>query len=125
MMKNILYFVCFSLLMCVQSCSYNTEQQKTPLQQLEELAYELNGSDIESYSHEEIEQKYDMYLSILDQINYDQLSNEERRELGRLEGECAAFFAMYTIDEYKKSFKSVANEIGGIVEGVLNVINGL
>jgi len=104
------------------ACAAFKKESKTPIQQLEELNVELK-TNAAHYTRSDYEKAFHKYESICKRIDYDSMTLEERREVGRLEGEISAIFGIYLAGEYENILKGAFYETEGVLEGILNILN--
>lgn len=109
-------FLSFLLLL---SC---TSKKQEALNQLENLTedVEKNGG---SWSEEQWKQKYDVFVQIRSDIYKYKYSDEERAEIGRLEGRCISAMANHASGGMLKKLKDFGTELGGSLNGLLEGID--
>jgi hypothetical protein len=83
-----------------------------------ELQENSNGYSEKDW--EEAKQKYENIETQLQQYDY---TDEELKEIGKLEGKCSTYFMKSYIKSIKRNIHNLSKEIEGAAEGVKEVIN--
>lgn len=98
-----------------------TSKKQEALNQLENLTedVEKNGG---AWSEEQWKQKYDVFVQIRSEIYKYDYNEEERAEIGRLEGRCVSAMANHASGGMLKKLKDFGTELGGSLEGLLEGI---
>lgn len=108
-------FICaVSLLMAaiVVSC----DEKQAALDELRDMAKELNDN-AENMKAEDWEQAAIVYANIDSILSANDYTEEELKEIGRLQGECLGYFTKRSIKKVKEEAKKAASQVKGIFEG--------
>ena len=117
--KSSIFYMMFLSFLLLLSC---TSKKQEALNQLENLTedVEKNGG---SWSEEQWKQKYDVFVQIRSDIYKYKYSDEERAEIGRLEGRCISAMANHASGGMLKKLKDFGTELGGSLNGLLEGID--
>ena len=99
-----------------------TSKKQEALNQLENFTedVEKNGG---SWTEDQWKQKYDVFVQIRSDIYKYKYSDEERAEIGRLEGRCISAMANHASGGMLKKLKDFGTELGGSLNGLLEGID--
>lgn len=117
--KNKTVLILLFGLMLLVSC---TSKKQEALNQLENLTedVEKNGG---SWSEEQWKQKYDVFVQIRSEIYKYDYNEEERAEIGRLEGRCVSAMANHASGGMLKKLKDFGTELGSSLKGLLEGVD--
>lgn len=76
----------FACMLC-----YSCSSKQSPVNELEDLAYELS-ENADSYDADEWQEVIEKYQKIEEDLNNYEYTDEELKEIGRLKGKCFAAF---------------------------------
>lgn len=116
-MKKLLFFVLASL--CLMACTDKKEAAKAQLQSL----YEDAVANSENYTSEDwakFMKEYNQTDSILGTV---ELTDEERKEIGKIKGKCAVYMLKGAAAEAASKVKEATQELNGMLEGLVEGIN--
>ena len=108
-------FICF-LFSCNQPKSEIQSATKM-IERAEQTNEALTKSDIE-----QLEKKMDQLQKNLDQ-NRDEYSDEQVKEIGKLQGRYTSLIVKKGINDFKKSVKDIGNQMEGFIEGMSDTNN--
>lgn len=117
--KGIYYFVLTSLLLAMLvSCSKKQEA----IHQLENFTEDVeeNGGN---WSADEWQEKAKVFSTLRAEMYKYDYDDKERKEIGRLEGRCAAAFANHVSNGLLEHVKNIGDEIGGALDGIVDGID--
>lgn len=103
-------FICAFLLM---ACATREERQIKSLQQ---FTVELKTNS-DCYTDEQWQHAINEYEQITESLKGGRYTDDERREIGKLKGQCLAIFAQYAIGTYEREIKGATSELEGALEG--------
>ncbi len=89
---------------------------------LQEFTEELQ-QNYSKYTEEQWETAATEYETITDALQEGRYTDEERREIGRLKGQCLAIFTQYAVGMYQQKLENATNELQGVLEGFMNAFN--
>ena len=109
------------LMLVMQLTSCSTKQHA--ISQLENFSYELRDHSA-SYSINEWERAGEKFVKIRKNISKHELdyTPEEKAKIGKLEGQCAGYMAKGMKEGVFDRVKAFANELKGILKGILNAV---
>ena len=109
------------LMLVMQLTSCSTKQHA--ISQLENFSYELRDHSAR-YSINEWEQAGEKFVKIRKNISKHELdyTPEEKAKIGKLEGQCAGYMAKGMKEGVFDRVKAFANELKGILKGILNAV---
>lgn len=121
-MQKIKYRNIFILLLGLLLLISCTSKKQEALNQLENFTEDVeeNGA---SWNAEQWKQKYDVFVQIRSDIYKYKYSDEERAEIGRLEGRCISAMANHASGGMLKKLKDFGTELGGSLNGLLEGID--
>lgn len=96
-------------------CSCTTQEERT-LKSFRKFTISLQNHS-SMYSEEDWSksiQEYELLTSSLENGRFTEL---ERREIGKLKGQCVAIYSQYAIQIYESEIKNAAIELEGALEG--------
>ena len=99
-----------------------TSKKQEALNQLRNFTedVEKNGR---FWTQQQWEQKYDVFIEIRkDILKYD-YSEEEHKEIGRLEGRCASAMVNHLSGGLLDTLKALGSELGGALNGIMEGID--
>lgn len=101
---------------------FSCNSKSGPVDDLRDLSMELqeNSNGYSEKDWEEAKQKYENIETQLQQYDY---TDEELKEIGKLEGKCSTYFMKSYIKSIKRNIHNLSKEIEGAAEGVKEVIN--
>lgn len=99
-----------------------TSKKQEALNQLKNFTEDVeeNGA---SWNAEQWKQKYDVFVQIRSDIYKYKYSDEERTEIGRMEGRCISAMANHASGGMLKKLKDFGTELGGSLNGLLEGID--
>lgn len=99
-----------------------TSKKQEALNQLKNFTEDVeeNGA---SWNAEQWKQKYDVFVQIRSDIYKYKYSDEERAEIGRMEGRCISAMANHASGGMLKKLKDFGTELGGSLNGLLEGID--
>lgn len=113
------------ILLCtfvLMSCATREERQ---VKSLQKFTIELKTNS-NSYTDEQWQQAINDYERITESLKVGRYTDGERREIGKLKGQCLAIFAQYAIGAYERELQGATNELEGALEGFFGEFdNGL
>lgn len=111
---NVLLFtmICFLLL---TACS---EKQKA-LNELRDLTESME-KDGDSWNDAQWDQEGNRFFTLQSELRKYNFTNEEKKEIGTLEGRCLSALANHASDGLLNKLKGMGNELNGIINGFLN-----
>lgn len=114
--RNLL--LCGVLGLMMVSCA----TRQSALSDLENFSYELRDHS-HYYDVHDWEKAGKKFVKIRERISKHELdyTSEEKAKIGRLEGECARYMAKGAKDGVFDRIKGFANELKGIIEGILGI----
>ena len=109
------------LMLVMQLTSCSTKQHA--ISQLENFSYELRDHSAR-YSINEWERAGEKFVNIRKNISKHELdyTPEEKAKIGKLEGQCAGYMAKGMKEGVFDRVKAFANELKGILKGILNAV---
>ena len=109
------------LMLVMQLTSCSTKQHA--INQLENFSYELRDHSAR-YSINEWERAGEKFVNIRKNISKHELdyTPEEKAKIGKLEGQCAGYMAKGMKEGVFDRVKAFANELKGILKGILNAV---
>ena len=109
------------LMLVMQLTSCSTKQHA--ISQLENFSYELRDHSAR-YSINEWEQAGEKFVKIRKNISKHELdyTPDEKAKIGKLEGQCAGYMAKGMKEGVFDRVKAFANELKGILKGILNAV---
>ena len=109
------------LMLVMQLTSCSTKQHA--ISQLENFSYELRDHSAR-YSIIEWERAGEKFVKIRKNISKHELdyTPEEKAKIGKLEGQCAGYMAKGMKEGVFDRVKAFANELKGILKGILNAV---
>ena len=109
------------LMLVMQLTSCSTKQHA--INQLENFSYELRDHSAR-YSINEWEQAGEKFVKIRKNISKHELdyTPDEKAKIGKLEGQCAGYMAKGMKEGVFDRVKAFANELKGILKGILNAV---
>lgn len=118
MKLNIFTVVLFCLLF-MMACKTKEERLVGDLQQfVTELQNKADG-----YSEGDWQKAFQEYATIVGNLQEGRFTDGERREIGRLKGQCWAVFTQYTFDALGKELKGATEELSGAMEGFMGTFD--
>ena len=117
-LKSIIVLILCSLLLA--ACATQEERRVKSLQKF--TADLQKNSD--KYSDEQWQKSIDEYEAITESLQTGRYTDEERREIGKLKGQCLAIYAQYAVGAYQKELEGATNELQGVLEGFFDAYNG-
>lgn len=111
-MKNIVLM--FVLLIGLVSCN----SKQTPINELSDLSEEIkdNGAEYSQDDWEKAAQEFEMIAQELKRYK-SEYTDEELREIGRLEGICLTYFTKQSLHTLNNDIKNAIKETEGIWDG--------
>ena len=113
--KVLLMTICFALL-----CACTTKDERN-LSQFRRFTTNLLQKS-SSYTDTDWQKSLDEYEKITEGMSNGRYTDEERREIGKLKGQCIAIYTQYTLGTYEKELKGATNELEGAIEGFLDML---
>ena len=109
------------LMLVMQLTSCSTKQHA--ISQLENFSYELRDHSAR-YSINEWERAGEKFVKIRKNISKHELdyTPDEKAKIGKLEGQCAGYMAKGMKEGVFDRVKAFANELKGILKGILNAV---
>lgn len=114
-MKKGIFSVVMACFLLITACGTKEERQVRSLQQ---FVAELQ-SKADKYSDEDWQKAFQEYASITENLQKGRFTEEERREIGRLKGQCWAVFTQYTFDALGRELRNSSAEFSGVMEGFM------
>ena len=107
--------------MALVMASCSTKQ--SAISQLEDFSYELRDHS-RYYDTNDWEKAGKKFVNIREKISKHEFdyTAEEKAKIGRLEGECAKYMAKGAKEGVFDKIKGFANEINGVLQGILNAV---
>lgn len=102
---------------CITSCHSRT----TPIDNLADLTEDVKAN-YQDYTEEDwntFAQEYELIEQELEEYK-DQYSDQEKKEIGRLKGECYAYITKYAIKTLRNNVEDAIKEAEGMIEGFTN-----
>lgn len=118
MKTKIITFLFLCSLMMV-ACATREERQ---IKSLQRFTVELKTNS-ERYTDEQWQQSISEFERITESLKSGRYTDEERREIGKLKGQCLAVYAQYALGAYERELKGATNELEGTLEGFLDSFN--
>ena len=118
MKTKIITFLFLCSLMMV-ACATREERQ---IKSLQRFTVELKTNS-DRYTDEQWQQAINEYEQITESLKVGRYTDEERREIGKLKGQCLAIFAQYAIGAYERELQGATNELEGALEGFLEIFD--
>lgn len=118
MKLNIFTVVSFCVLF-MMACKTKEERLVGDLQQ---FVTELQNK-ADRYSEDDWQKAFQEYATIVGNLQEGRFTDGERREIGRLKGQCWAIFTPYTFDALGKELKGTAEEFSGTMEGFMKSLD--
>lgn len=115
--KTFIVLILCSLLFA--ACATKEERQ---VKSLKDFTTELQ-KNADKYSDEQWQQALDEYEVITESMQSGRYTDAERREIGKLKGQCLAIFAQYAIGAYQRELEGATYELQGAFEGFLNAFS--
>lgn len=114
-MKNIVLM--FVLLIGLVSCN----SKQTPINELSDLSEEIKDNSA-GYSQENWEKAAQEFEMIAQEFKryQSEYTDEDLREIGRLEGICLAYFTKQSLRSLNSDIKNAIKETEGILDGFIN-----
>ena len=97
------------------SCSTQEQRQVRSLQR---FTTELQRNS-ERYTDEQWQQSINEFEVITEKLKIGRYTDEERREIGKLKGQCLAIYTQYAIGSYERELKGATEELQGAFEGFM------
>lgn len=114
--KVLLMTMCIALL-----CACTTKEERT-LNQFRKFTTNLQ-QNADSYSSSDWQRSLVEFESITESISNGRYTDDERREIGKLKGQCIAIYAQYAVDTFTNELEGVVNELGGAIESFLDAFD--
>lgn len=112
-MKTKIFAILFACSFLLMACATREERQVKSLQR---FTVELKANS-DRYTDEQWQQAINEYEQITESLKAGRYTDEERREIGKLKGQCIAIFAQYAIGAYERELKGATHELEGTLEG--------
>jgi hypothetical protein len=110
-------------LFCVFALSLTSCQTKQhAIVQLENLSNDLRDNS-EYYRLEDWKNAVNQFQKIRKNIGKHDYTPAERKQIGKLEGQCAGYFATGLKKNITNGIMGIGSEIKGMIEGVLNAVS--
>lgn len=121
-MKSLMMSLALSLFMVLAFSSCQTKQHA--IGQLENFSKELrdNGANYDVSDWKDAAQRFQ---KIRKNIGKHEYTAAERKEIGRLEGQCAGYFVSGVKQKLTNGILGIGGELKGILEGILESVSGL
>ncbi len=116
--KVLLMTMCIALL-----CACTTKDERS-LNQFRRFTTNLQQKS-SSYTDTDRQKSLDKYEKITEGISNGRYTDEERREIGKLKGQCIAIYAQYPLGIYENELKGATNELEGAIEGFLDIFGDI
>ena len=110
--------MCLALL-----CACTTKDERN-LNQFRNFTTNLQQKS-DSYSDAEWQKSIEEYEKITDNIANIRYTDEERREIGKLKGQCIAIYAQYAIGAYESELQGATHELEGAIESFLDIFGDI
>ena len=117
-MKKIYYFLLIPLSLLAFSCNLISDLKIENLSSLIENLEEQNGN-IPQEKLDELELKMEELQNDLE-ANRDKYTEEQVKEIGKLQGRYAALLVKKGLNEFSESMKDLGNQIEGFIEGLVD-----
>ena len=108
----------FMFAMSLTSC----QTKQHAITQLENLSNDLRDNS-EYYKLEDWKDAVNQFQKIRKNISKHDYTPAERKQIGKLEGQCAGYFATGLKKNVTNGIISIGSEIKGMIEGVLNSVS--
>lgn len=108
--KLLLSFILVTLFF---SCA--TQEQRR-IAQLRKFTISLQ-QDSPNYTEMDWSNSIDEYEQITQSLANGRFTDEERREIGRLKGQCTAVYSQYALQVFESELRGAASELEGALEG--------
>ena len=104
-------------LFITQLCSCATKEERS-INQLRQFTSNLQQKST-NFSDEDWQHSIDEYEIIVTSLENGRFTDAERREIGKLKGQCTAIYSQYAIEIFQIELKNAATEFEGAIEGFL------
>lgn len=121
-MKSLMMSLALSLLMVVAFSSCQTKQHA--INELESFSNELRDHG-EYYDVNDWKKAAQQFQKIRKNIDKHDYTAAERKEIGKLEGQCAGYFVSGVKQKLTNGILGIGGELKGILEGILESVSGL
>ena len=114
--------ICTFLFLCsliLVACATREELQ---IKSVQRFTVELKTNS-DRYTDEQWQQSINEFERITESLKSGRYTDEERREIGKLKGQCLAVYAQYALGAYGRELKGAAHELEGSLEGLLDAFN--
>lgn len=101
---------------CVMLMMTSCDEKREALNDLRDMAKELN-ENADRMNAEEWEKTIAVYAHLDSVISTNEYTEEELKEIGRLQGECLGHFTKNSVRKIKKGVKKAVSQFQGIMEG--------
>ncbi len=118
-MKKESFIVLILCTLLFVGCATAEERRVKTLQEFTEKLQQ----NYETYTEEQWEAAMTKYETITESLQEGRYTDEERREIGKLKGQCIAIFTQYAVGVYQQKLEGATNELQGVFEGFLNAFN--
>jgi hypothetical protein len=108
-------------LFCLFLFNACTAAEHKGLRHLQKFTEELQ-SDYPNYNDADWEESINHYEQIIQSLDSEQLTEEERYKLGNLKGTCTAIYSKYALKIFEKELRNTTKELEGALKGFLDAI---
>lgn len=91
-------------------------QEQRGIAQLRKFTISLQ-QDSPNYTEMDWSNSIDEYEQITQSLANGRFTDEERREIGRLKGQCTAVYSQYALQVFESELRGAASELEGALEG--------
>lgn len=116
-LKSFIVLILCSLL--IAACA---SQEERRVRSLQKFTTDLQKNS-DKYSDEQWQKAIDEYEAITESLQTGLYTDEERREIGKLKGQCLAIFTQYIVGAYQLELEGATKELQGALEGFFDAFN--
>ena len=117
-MKTRIFTFLFLCSLILVACATREERQ---IKSLQRFTVELKTNS-DRYTDEQWQQSISEFERITESLKTGRYTDEERREIGKLKGQCLAVYAQYALGAYERELKGATEELQGAFEGFMETI---
>lgn len=110
----------FLLLLCTILLSACKTPEQRNIAKLQKFTTTLQ-QEASTYTDADWAASIDEYELLIEEMSNGRYTDEERREIGRLKGQCVAIYSKSALQIFKNDLRDAVNEFEGALEGFLEV----
>ena len=108
----------FLLLLCTIFLSACKTPEQCNIAKLQNFTTTLQ-QEAHTYTDADWSASIDEYELLIEEMSDGRYTDEERREIGRLKGQCVAIYSKSALQIFKNDLRDAVNEFEGALEGFL------